>query len=163
MSPAVFSLEKFHETYADLEPLYREHYAEMQTRLAGEGVRIAAYNPRLDEYVKAAQAGWLLTFVARIDGKAVGYCNIYLSNDMHNGEPIAQEDAIFVTKAHRTGIGRALTKFLLEELRRRGVKRGYITAVTDLRVGKAWARMGFKAIGEVMVYRFDQEPVDVRA
>ena len=32
------TLEKFTENYRELEPLYRQHYAEMTERLAGEGV-----------------------------------------------------------------------------------------------------------------------------
>lgn len=159
MSQAVFSIEKFHETYADLEPLYREHYAEMQARLETLGQRVSPYAPRLEEYCKAGAEGWLLTFVARIDGKAVGYCNCYVTQDQHNRDLIATEDAIFVTKNHRTGIGRALAKFLLADLKSRGVKRAYISAVTDLRVGPVWRRMGFKPYAEMLYFDFENTKV----
>jgi len=75
---------------------------------------------------------------------------------MHNGEPIAQEDTIFIEKAHRNGIGRKLALFILDELRRRGVKRVTITPVTDLRVGKIWQRMGFRPMAQVMTYIFEE-------
>lgn len=148
------TLESFTPTYAELEPLYRQHYAEMHARLAGDGIPIGPYNPRLDEYRKAGDGGWLLTFVVRAEGQAVGYSNVYVTNDMHDSDLIAQEDAIYITPAHRNGLGRKLVLFVLDELRRRGVKRGYVSAVTDLRVEKIWARMGFKTVAASMVYRF---------
>lgn len=153
--PYSITLETFTPTYAELEPLYREHYAEMQARLAGEGVQIGPYNPRLDEYRKAGDGGWLLTFVVRDEGKAIGYANIYLTQDMHNSQPISSEDTIFVTKAHRNGIGRRLTKFIIEELRGRGVLRAWATTATDPRVALMLERMGWRRAATVMVYNFE--------
>ena len=147
-------LEPGHVSYAELEPIYRTQYAEMQKRLASEGVRIGAYKPRLDEYFKAFEGGWLLNFVVRLDGVPVGYSNVYLTNDMHNGEFIAQEDSVYVLPAHRNGIGRALIKFVLAELEKRGVKRASITTVTDLRVGKLMGRLGFKSVATLMTRSF---------
>ena len=83
--------------YQELEPLYRQHYAEMRARLARDGIAVGDYNPRLDQYFAAFKGGWLLNYVVRMDGKPVGYSNVYTTNDMHNGEPIAQEDTIYVT------------------------------------------------------------------
>jgi len=151
---ASITLEGFDASYPDLEPLYREHYAEMRSRLASDGIAIPDYAPRLDEYSKASVGGYLLTFVLREDGKAIGYSNVYLTNDMHNGEFIAQEDTIFVTASKRNGAGRMLVKHILADLNQRGVKRAIISPVTDLRVGKIWRRMGFKPMSELMVYNF---------
>ena len=149
------TLAKFGPTYKELEPLYRQHYSEMTERLEKEGVKCSPYNPRLDEYVKASDGGWLLTFVLRFEGKAVGYSNVYITNDMHNQDLIAQEDTIFVVKEHRNGIGKKLVKMILEELRSRGVKRVNVSAMTDLRVAKLWARMGFKPLATQMIYNFE--------
>lgn len=148
------AIENLAEIYQELEPICREHYAEMSARLSGEGVEISPYKPRLDQYFKAGNGGWLLTFVLRFDGAIVGYSNIYLTNDMHNRDFIAQEDVLFVTKAHRNGIGKTFTKFGLAELKRRGVKRFSVSALTDLRVAKLWKRMGFKEIATQMMYTF---------
>lgn len=141
-----------------LDPLYRQHYAEMQARLAQDGVPIGPYAPRLDEYFKGMDAGYILTYVLRFHGEAVGYSNIYLTDDMHNGELIAQEDTIYVVKPHRNGVGKALSQFILDDLRRRGVKRVHVTAVTDLRVAKLWQRMGFKPVAQAMTYTFSEVP-----
>jgi GNAT superfamily N-acetyltransferase len=149
-----FSVEGFKETYRELEPLYQQHYKEMTDRLGEAGIHYGPYNPRLDEYEKASDGGWLLTFVLRADGAVCGYANVYVTNDMHNNDLIAQEDTVFVLKEHRNGIGKKLVKFVVEELRSRGVKRLNVSAMTDLRVAKLWKRMGFKEAATQMTYEF---------
>jgi ribosomal protein S18 acetylase RimI-like enzyme len=148
------ALEKFTQNYRELEPLYRQHYAEMTERLATEGVFYSPYNPRLDKYGEACEGGWLLNFVVRHEGVAVGYSNVYLTNDMHNNDLISQEDTVFVLKEHRNGIGKKLVLRVVEELRSRDVKRLMVSAMTDLRVAKLWKRMGFKEMATQMIYEF---------
>jgi GNAT superfamily N-acetyltransferase len=148
------TVERFSDTYKELEPLYREHYGEMTARLDTQGITYSPYNPRLDEYIKSGDGGWLLTFVLRYKGVACGYANVYLTNDMHNGDLISQEDTVFVVKEHRNGIGKKLVHFVLEELKSRGVKRLLVSAMTDLRVAKLWGRMGFKEAATQMIYEF---------
>ncbi len=147
-------IENLSKIYNELEPICREHYAEMSERLNENGVEVSAYNPRLDRYFAAGEAGALLTFVLRHEGVICGYSNLWVTHDMHNGDTIAQEDVLFVTKSHRNGIGKRFTKFGLEELKKRGVKRFYVSAVTDLRVAKLWKRMGFKELATQMLYTF---------
>jgi len=146
-----------HEWHDRLDPLYRQHYAEMQFRLKADGIPIGPYNPRLDEYFKAMDGGWLLTYIVRDQETVVGYSNVYLTNDMHNGEFIAQEDTIYVLPEHRNGIGRKLVLHILKDLRQRGVKRANITPVTDLRVGVIWRRLGFRPVAEVMTFVFEAD------
>lgn len=148
------SCENFETTYLELEPLYRQHYSEMVARREAAGETCLPFNPRLDEYFKAARAGYLITYVLRNDGKPCGYINMYVTNDMHNCESIAVEDTMFVLKDHRNGIGRKFVLFGLEEMKRRGVKKIFVSAVTDLRVAKLWRRMGFRDLAQQMVYQF---------
>lgn len=150
-----FTIERGSQTLQELWPLYTAHYGEMQARLARDGVTVAAFNPRVDEYIKSWDSGHLVNYIVRTeDGEAVGYSNIYVTNDMHNNERIAQEDTIFILKAHRNGVGRRLAKFIIADLGARGVKRIHISPVTDLRVGKIWQRMGFKPVAQLMTYTF---------
>lgn len=142
------------EWHPYLEPLYRQHYAEMQARLERDGHRIGPYNPRLDQYFPAMERGDLLTFIVLEKETVVGYSNVWLTNDMHNSELIAQEDTIYVLPNHRNGVGKKLVKHILGVLDGMGVKRVTITPVTDLRVGKIWQRMGFKPVAELMTYHF---------
>lgn len=148
------TIERFGPTYLELDPLYRQHYSEMVTRLEELGVKCSPYNPRIDEYTKAGEDGWLLTFVLRHNGQACGYSNIYITNDMHNQDLIAQEDTVFVLKEHRNGIGRKLIKYVHDELKRRGVKRLNITTATDLRVSKLLGRLGYKHTAHAMTITF---------
>lgn len=150
----VITQETFTGTYLELEPLYRQHYSEMTDRLNKEGFEYSPYNLRLDQYGKSCKAGDLLNFVLRHDGVACGYSNLYLTNDMHNHDLIAQEDTIYVVKEHRNGIGMRLAKHCLEELRSRGVKRLHVSAMTDPRAVKFWSRIGFKEASVQMIYRF---------
>lgn len=143
-----------HEWHPVLEQLYKRHYAEMQARLKSDGIEIGDYNPQLESYFAAMDSGMMLTFIVLDNGTVVGYSNVWLTKDLHNSEPIASEDTIFMEKDHRKGAGRQLVKFILAELQRRGVKRVHISPVTDLRVGKIWARMGFRPVAETMVYTF---------
>ena len=156
------TLENIRQTYAELEPLYRQHYSEMVARMAECGVELSPYNPRKDVYFKAGDDGWLLTFVLRYntetgpkaESQAVGYCNIYVTNYMHNQDKIAQEDTIYVMPEHRHGAGRLLSRKVHEELKDRGVKRLSVTTATDLRVFSWLKRQGYKHTAHHMTITF---------
>lgn len=150
------SIENGHENYLELEPNYRAHFAEMKARLGSDGVAIAEYNPRLDLYFEAFDGGWLINYVVRFKGKAVGHSNVYVTADMHTSEMIASEDTIYILPDHRNGIGKALVKFILYDLKSRGVQRVQISPVTDLRVAKIWRRMGFLDVANLMSYSFKE-------
>lgn len=154
MADYVIATEHLPTVYGELEPLFREHYQEMTDRLKGVGVEVSPYNPRLDEYWKASNGGWLKTFVVRKNGEPVGYANVYVTNDMHTGDLMAQEDLLFVRKDHRNGVGKKLVKYGLAELKKLGVRRLLVSALTDLRVIPLWRRMGFKEVATQMVYEF---------
>jgi len=154
MNGYTMSVECVADIFDEIEPLARAHYAEMSDRLERDGFQTSPYNPRLNEYFKASRDGWLLTFLLRYDGKAVGYANVYVTNDMHNGDLIAQEDTLFVLKEHRNGIGRKFVRFCLDKLKDRGARRLSVSALTDLRVAKLWKRMGFKEVAVQMMYTF---------
>ena len=149
-----FAVENGADNFTELEPLYRQHYGEMQARLKADGIDVPAFNMRLDVYMSYWRAGHLVNYVVRKAGAVCGVANIYLTNDMHNGEFIAVEDAIYLLPEHRNGTGRLFSKFILADLKQRGVKRLNATVLTDLRVGKLWLRMGFVRTGDAMTYRF---------
>jgi len=79
---------------------------------------------------------------------------VYVTNDMHNHDLIAQEDTVYVLPEHRTGWGRKLIQEVHNELKRRGVKRLNITTATDLRVSKLLGRMGYKHTAHAMTITF---------
>ncbi len=148
------AIEDGHANWYEIEPLYKMHYGEMEKRRIEQNINISPYNPRLDQYFKAFDEGWLLNFVVRKDGEAIAYSNVYVTNDMHNQDKIGQEDAIFVHPDHRGRIGRQLTKFVLAELKKRGVIRATISTAIDLRQSAIWRRLGFSDTATVMTYSF---------
>lgn len=154
MTGYIFAQVNGKDWHPVLDPLYRQHFAQMQERLAADGIKIGAYAPRLDQYFAGIDRGDFLTFVALADGAPVGYLNVWRTNDMHTGEPIAQEDALFVLPEHRRGVGKKLVQHVMAHLKAAGVKRLTITPVTDLRVGKIWRRMGYRPVAELMTYTF---------
>ena len=93
-----YSIEKFHDIWQEFEPLFRAHYDEMLERLKSQGIEFSPFNWRLDEYLKASHAGYFIMYVVRLDNKPVGHCAVYITNDMHNMDLIAQEDALLFQK-----------------------------------------------------------------
>lgn len=150
----VFSIENGADNYPEIEPLYRQHYGEMQARVKANGVEVSDFNMRLDVYLAYWRAGHLINYVVRKNGRPVGYGNFYLTGDMHNGDLISAEDAIYMLPEHRNGTGRLLAKFIIADLKQRGVKRLDVTTQTDLRAVKLWERMGFKHTAYAMTYTF---------
>lgn len=154
MNGYTYAVENGAENFVELQPLYRQHYNEMRARLAKEGIDIAPFHMRLDMYLSYWRAGNLVNYTCRKGGEVVGYANMYVTNDMHNGEPIAQEDALYMLPEHRNGAGRRLAKFVIEDLKERGMKRLNVSAVTDVRADQLWKRMGFKPTAQLMTYTF---------
>jgi GNAT superfamily N-acetyltransferase len=144
------TMENGADNLQEIIPLYNAHHNEMRENLRKNGLDIKPYNPWYSEYEKGWRGGWLLNFVARHEGKAVGYTNIYVTTDMNNQELIAQENNLFVLPEHRKGIGRKLFKFAIEEVRNRGAKRLVMSAATDPRIVKLWKRMGAKEVAICM-------------
>lgn len=147
-------LEKFGEVYDEVCFLFAEHYAEMQRRLESKGIKVSPFAMRVKVYEAYNDQGWMRFYVLRKDGNPVGYGIVYVTQDMHNGDQIAQEDALYVLKEHRNGIGKSLVRHVIADLAQLGVKRLIVSAVTDLRVSKLWRRMGFKDLAMQMVYEF---------
>lgn len=154
MTEYTISRESFTAAWREIEPLARMHFEETRARFAAEGMPMGPFNPRLDIYEKADQGGYLFTFVVRLDGRAVGHSTVYIQTDMHNRETIAREDTIYVHPDHRNGVGRRLTKHILEFLKSQGVVRATIDARTDPRAVALWRRLGFKPVAEVMMITF---------
>jgi len=146
---------KFREVYDDIVPAMYTHYQEMKERLESEGYKVSECNPDLKTYLKYGDEGWLLSYTLRLDDIFIGYANVYITEDMHNGDLIAQEDALFVYKNYRNGVGKQFVKYILNDLNSRGIKRLIVSAMTDLRVEKVWRRMGFTDLAKQMQYTFD--------
>lgn len=139
---------------ARIYPLWERHYGEMEARMRKDGLPVSPFAPRTEQYIRSNEEGWLLVFILEHGGEAVGYAQGYVTQDMHNGDWIAQEDAIYVVPEHRNGAGRILLEAVHDELRRRGVRRLNITTGTDLRASKWFQRRGYKHVAHCMSITF---------
>lgn len=155
----VFAIVNGHDWHHKLDPLYRFHYAEMQERLAAEGIPIGNYNPQLERYFAAMDGGEMISFVVLCEGEVAGYSNVWITTDMHNGEPIAMEDTIYMLPEHRRGVGRKLARHVLDHLQGMGIKRMHITATTDTRADVLFKRLGFRPAATSMIYVFEAQHV----
>lgn len=151
-----YQIENGAHTLPELQPLYHMQYMETEKRLKSEGFNPAPYRPDWGRYIDYWMSGYLIHYTARLDGKGVGYANVYLTTSMHNQEPVAHEDSLYVHPDHRNGVGRKLTRFVLSDLQGRGVKRAVMTARTDPRAEKLWKRMGFRETARELVYEFGE-------
>lgn len=142
------------EELGRIYPLWERHYGEMEARMQADNLPVSPFAPRTEQYVRSNEEGWLLAFLLEHGKEAVGYAQGYVTNDMHNGDLIAQEDAIYVVPEHRFGAGRILLDAVHAELRKRGVKRLNITTGTDLRASKWFERRGYKHIAHCMSITF---------
>ena len=141
----------------ELAPLYAMHYAETEERLRREGFNPAPYKPDWGRYIEYWNMGYLVNYCAREKetNAPVGYCNMYHTRSMHTQERISHEDMLWIHPDHRNGLGRKLTKFVLEDCKERGSKRVVMTARTDPRAEILWKRLGFIETAREMVKEFD--------
>ncbi len=146
------AVERGEQNLAELIHLYKAHYDEMRQRVP----EIGPFGMNVPEYARQWLGGGLINYVARQDGRAIGYCNAYLSASMHNQGLVAFVDALFVLPDHRGGIGRKLLDFVMSDMKARGAKSITIGCATDMRLPKLLARMKFKELAVEMIHTFDE-------
>lgn len=142
-------IESYKDTYEELKHLYKQCYEELALIAAKDGRIYPKYDPWLASYASSYEANSLILYVVREEGAAVGYCMMYLTQDTRNQELVTYEDSIYILLEHRNGIGMFLGKGIVEDMRNRGVKRIFLSAIDD-RIVNMWKRIGFKPIATTM-------------
>ena len=94
----IFAIEKLGDCWDEIMVLARAHW--METEMYRHGQEFA---PSFERYRQYEDAGWLLQFTAREDGRLVGYATMYLVPSMHTQRLIATEDTWFLLPSHRKG------------------------------------------------------------
>jgi len=155
MSDYTFHIERFDQTYAEMEPLYRAHFAEIQDLQSARGISAADFNLDTDQYFDYAASGQLISCIARIQGaKPVGYLHYYYGRDNQTSQITATADSFYVAPEHRNGLGRKLVRFGLAHLQKTAVRHFSLSYAGDDRVGLMLERMGFKPASVQMTYSF---------
>lgn len=95
----VFAAERLIDILDEIEPLHRAHWAETEAYFEGR-----AMDPDIAAGVVDEQAGRLIQFTARHEGKLVGNIRMYVGGtSRHTRKPIASEDTVYLTPEFRGG------------------------------------------------------------
>lgn len=107
------------ETFSDLSDVLTEHWEEV-----AKNKHLMVLKPDVERYLQLQSNGNLLTIIAYVNDKIVGYsCNI-LGNHLHYADLMCMSnDVLFIAKEYRnTPLGLRLIKRTEEEAKKRGVQ-----------------------------------------
>lgn len=99
-------VESFRAILDELAPMHREHWLETEKHRHG-----LPLNPDYDRARAMERAGRLVQFTVRRGGELAGHLRMYQVDSMHTQLPIAQEDTLYLSPAHRPG-GHLMTALL---------------------------------------------------
>ena len=90
-----------------IESLFEEHYEEI-----ARNKQVMILKPNWPVYHKAEEQGTLFTFLAKREGKCIGYSANFIGNHLHYADLLyCQNDLLFVSKDHRgSSLGLKLMK-----------------------------------------------------
>lgn len=122
--------------------LASEHWKETEMYRHGQ-----EFKPIFERYNQYAKLGWLFHFVARDEGKMVGYSLIYLTPSMHTQKSIATEDTFFLSPSHRKGRnGIRFYRYIEQEMFKKGAFEVVFTAKMTNSVGKILEYLDFQRV-----------------
>ena len=89
------------------DSLFEEHYEEI-----ARNKQVMVLKPNWPVYHKAEEQGTLFTFLAKREGKCIGYSANFIGNHLHYADLLyCQNDLLFVSKDHRgSSLGLKLMK-----------------------------------------------------
>lgn len=133
--------------FGPLQLLHRAHWDET------EEYRKAAFCPQYETFKKYWVWKMVRIWVARHGEEIVGHLTVYLHTSMHTGEVLATEDALYVLPEHRKGVGTALVRQCIADLREEGVAEIWATTKPETRVGLILRRLGFSHVADKYLIR----------
>lgn len=136
--------EKFCDIMGELPGLFQKHYDE--ANLDKDGLNQDADYER---YIGLENLGVLHCMTARDGDKLVGYLfNMVVYHLHHKGVKTAAADLVYVLPEYRknTGIGLALVKAAIQEMKSLGVEKIYMAAKKNTSFSSMLVRLGFRHI-----------------
>ena len=116
--------------------------------------------PELQVYLEDFGKKADMALVAEVDGKIVGAVWVRIMNDYGHVDEHTPSFAISLYKEYRgNGIGTALMKAMLEELRQAGYQQASLSVQKENYAAEMYKKLGFTVIDEtdeetIMLYRF---------
>lgn len=140
----------------ELMPLFVRHYDEIS---ANKDIPL---EPDVDGYRYAEENGALRLFVARSEGRPIGYAMYFVRRNLHYRSSLqALEDIIFmVPECRGTGLGIELVNYADEQLKAEGVQVVYHHAkIAHPQLGNMLVkRCGYRPIETLYMKRLDTCP-----
>lgn len=153
----VIKVERLSEILPEMRRLHEGFWAESDK----SAMHDAQLHVDYDAMVYLENAGRLVQFTARTTtGDLVGQCRMYLSQSMHLGWLMAEDDTLYLTPSHRGGflvihLVRYAERCLVDEL---GVREIAANSKLSNNSGALMRRLGYEAMSERFV-KFFPAPV----
>jgi len=139
-----FSIESLAQSWHEMLDLAKAHWMETEEYRHGQ-----PFLPSLERYDAYARAGWLIMFIARSDGKMVGYSIMYLVPSMHTQQMIATEDTWYLAPEVRKGRNAIrFYKYVEAECMARGAVEMIMTAKLANGAGKILEYLDFAVVSK---------------
>lgn len=148
----IIARERAYDVWDEIMPLLKAHWHEIAH------YKDIPLEPDYSVYKELEDKGALRLYVARLDGRIIGYSAYFLRYHPHYKSSLqAVQDIIYVDPAHRGGVGRRLIKHCDECLRSEGVQVVYQHMKAANSFGKLLERMGYELQELTYSKRLDKE------
>lgn len=113
-----FTKEPFVDVIEEMKPMFERHWQEL-----ARNQEMIKLDPDYERYLAVDKLGILRMFMAREDGKIIGYAVYFVSPHMHyRNDTWAVSDILWVSPEKRRGrVGIDLLRFVETSLREEGV------------------------------------------
>jgi GNAT superfamily N-acetyltransferase len=113
-----FSDEPFENVIEEMKPLIDVHWNEVA--MYKDKIEL---NPDYTKYVYLSRAGVLKTYVAREDGKLLGYCILFIQPHIHyQDDKFAAVDALYIDPTYRGKmLGVKMFRYVEQQMKELGV------------------------------------------
>lgn len=141
-----FSVEPLRDCWDEVITLAKQHWSETEI------YQHFPMNPNKERYIHFNDIGYHVQFMARKDGKAVGYLGAYVSESMHTQVKIATEDNWYLDPSARGGrTAMRFYNYVEKSLKADGVREIIMHSKFANSSERLMKHLGFKPVGTLCV------------
>lgn len=102
---------------------------------------------KIERYLEFERAGWYLQFVARDEGKAIGYLGAYLTPSMHTQKLVAAEDILYIKPEYRKGfVSKRFIEYVERTLKDKGAISISVTVNPESPASRLLEHMDYRVV-----------------